>query len=271
MTRRLPHLRQPVPLQKGVAILPSVFTVANMMAGYYGIIAAVKGEIDLAVTMIVFAGMLDSLDGRIARMTGTVSEFGKELDSLSDFLSFGIAPALILYHWGLGEVGRWGWMLAFLLPVAAALRLARFNVQQKGSDKRFFVGLPAPMAAAAAVLPLYYLPQDQAELTLWLKRASVFWVVTIAFLMVSKLKYRSFKELNVGSRRPPVIVFMLAGIFVLVLVNPRLSLLSLAVAFAVSGPLGWVYERLLGRRAQEAPEAAAAEAAPVQEEPHGDH
>lgn len=244
----LPKLPQPVPLKKGVAILPSLFTLANMMAGYYGIIAAVQGEIQLAVTMIVFAGMLDSLDGRIARMTNTVSEFGKELDSLSDFLSFGVAPALILYHWGLGEVGRWGWMLAFLLPVAAALRLARFNVQQKGSDKRFFLGLPAPMAAAAAVLPLYYLPQDQADLTLWWKRATVLWVVTISLLMVSRIRYRSFKELNVGSRRPPAIFFLLAAILVLVLVNPSLSLLCLAVAFAASGPVGWLWERMTGKK-----------------------
>jgi len=269
VTRRLPHLRPPVPLQRGVAILPSLFTLANMLAGYYAIIAAVKGDFDLAVTMVVIAGILDSLDGRIARMTGTTSEFGKELDSLSDFLSFGIAPALILYHWGFGELGRWGWLLAFLLPVGGALRLARFNIQSKSGDKRFFVGLPIPAAAAAAVLPLYYMPDAQEELTLWLKRASVLYVVTLAFLMVSQIKYRSFKDLDVKERRPYQMVFILAILLVLVLMNHRAVLLAMALVYASSGPLGWVWDRLTGGHAAAVPEEPAAPKAPDEAPPNG--
>ncbi len=245
----LSGLRRPVPLKKGVALLPSLFTVANMLAGYYAIVAATHRDFDLAVTMVVIAGVLDTLDGRIARMTNTTSEFGKELDSLSDFLSFGVAPALILYHWGLGEIGRWGWLLAFLLPVAGALRLARFNVQSKSQDKRFFVGLPIPAAAAAAVLPLYYLQDGQDSLPLWLKRATVAYVVILACLMVSRIRYHSFKGLDVRERRPPVIVFVLAALFVLVLVNHRAVLLGMAEIYAASGPLGWGWDRLSGRKA----------------------
>jgi len=264
MTRRLPHLRPPVPLKRGVAILPSLFTLANMLAGYYAIIAAFKGDFDLAVTMVVIAGILDSLDGRIARMTGTTSEFGKELDSLSDFLSFGIAPALVLFHWGFGDLGRWGWLLAFLLPVAGALRLARFNVQSKSGDKRFFVGLPIPAAAAAAVLPLYYLPGGHEDLTLWLKRAAVAYVVLLAWLMVSTVKYRSFKDLDVRERRPYAMIFILAIVLVLVLVNHRAVLLAMALVYAASGPIGWVWDRLTGTRSLPAPEAPAAPEVPAE-------
>ncbi len=263
--RQLPRLRRPVPLRRGIAILPSLFTVGNMLAGYYAIVAASRRDFDLAVTMVVIAGILDSLDGRIARMTGTTSEFGKELDSLSDFLSFGIAPAMVLFHWGLGDLNRWGWLLAFLLPVAGALRLARFNVQAKAADKRFFVGLPIPAAAAAAVLPLYYIQDGQEGLPLWLKRAAVIYVVTLACLMVSRFRYRSFKDLDVKERRPPVIVFLLAAIFVLVLVNFRAVLLALALAYAASGPLAWVWDRLRGRKA--AQPAALANQVPDRPEP----
>ena len=254
--RHLPRLKRPVPLKRGIAILPSLFTVANMLAGYYAIIAATRRDFDLAVTMVVIAGILDSLDGRIARMTGTTSEFGKELDSLSDFLSFGIAPAMVLFHWGLGDLNRWGWLLAFLLPVGGALRLARFNVQSNIADKRYFVGLPIPAAAAAAVLPLYYLQDGQGGLPLWLKRAAVVYVVTLACLMVSLFKYRSFKDLDVKERRPPVMVFILAAVLVLVLMNYRAVLLGIAVVYAASGPTGWVWDRLLGRKAAEQPGAA---------------
>lgn len=264
--RHLPRLRRPVPLRRGIAILPSLFTVANMLAGYYAIIAATRRDFDLAVTMIVIAGILDSLDGRIARMTGTTSEFGKELDSLSDFLSFGIAPALVLFHWGLGDLNRWGWLLAFLLPVGGALRLARFNVQAKVADKRYFVGLPIPAAAAAAVLPLYYLQDGQGDLPLWLKRAVVVYVVTLACLMVSLFRYRSMKDLDVRERRPPFIVFVLAAVFVLVLINPKAVLLTVALVYAASGPAGWVWDRLRGRRTTEHP-AAVSEVSSSKPEP----
>ncbi len=242
--RRIEKTGRRVPFRKGVAILPSLFTVANMFFGYYAIILSTKGRFKLAVSMVIMAGILDSLDGRIARMTNTTSDFGKELDSLSDFLSFGLAPALILYNWGFKDLGRSGWLLAFLLPVAGAMRLARFNVQVAHVDKKYFVGLPIPAAAAAAVLPLYYLP---AGLPPALKAGALVYVVSLAWLMVSRIKFRSFKELDLRARRSSMLIFLVALVLILIAWNPPAVLLGIAVTYAASGPIGWVLSRY-GRR-----------------------
>jgi CDP-diacylglycerol--serine O-phosphatidyltransferase len=280
--RRLTYERRPIPFRRGVALLPSFLTVANMFFGYYAIIMASKHRIEWAVTMVIIAGILDGLDGRIARLTGSTSEFGKELDSLSDFLSFGLAPALILYYWGFKDLGRTGWLFAFLLPVAGAMRLARFNVQAGKVDKRYFVGLNIPSAAAAAVLPLYFLhagPPSDAQMavlkadamqTMILKAeamrvAALVYVVTLSVLMVSKIKYRSFKELDLRLRRPSVFVFLMAVIIVLIALNPPAVLLGIAVTYAASGPLGWVWGRVVRKeRAEDQPAEAVVtqEAAP---------
>ncbi len=240
----LARVGRPIPIRRGVAALPSLFTVANMFCGYYAIILGSKHRFEWAVTLVIMAGILDSLDGRIARMTGTSSEFGKELDSLSDFLSFGLAPALILYHWGFADLGRTGWLFAFLLPVAGALRLARFNVQAAKVDKRYFVGLPIPAGAAAAVLPLYFLPEGLPPA---FKAAALAYVVALSWLMVSTIRYRSFKEFDWRERRPSRLVFVLALVLVLVALYPTLILLLLAVGYALSGPAGWVWIKLIRR------------------------
>ena len=257
----------PTRLRRGIAILPSLFTVGSMFFGYYAIILSTKHNFELAVTMIILAGILDGLDGRIARMTGTTSEFGKELDSLSDFLSFGVAPALVLYHWGFSDLGKAGWFFAFLLPVGGALRLARFNILTATMDKRYFVGLPIPAAAAAAVLPLYflppgittgsnpnslvYLPPMNIDSTLfysvplyYIRTACLVYVVALAWLMVSTIRFRSFKDVNLSARRPSVTVFVIAFILVLIALNPPLVMLAIAVTYALSGPVGWLWGRV---------------------------
>jgi CDP-diacylglycerol--serine O-phosphatidyltransferase len=261
-----------------VAIVPSIFTLANMFCGYYAIIKAFKHQFEWAVMLVVIAGVLDSLDGRIARLTGSTSDFGKELDSLTDFLSFGVAPALILYHWGFKDLGRTGWLFAFLLPVAGAMRLARFNVLAGKVDKRYFVGLPIPAAGAAAVLPLYFLSgvPDNAQIAAMkagemgdalfraqaYRVAALVYVVLLSWLMVSRVRYRSFKELDVGVRRPSMTFFLMALVIVLVALNPPAVLLGMAITYTLSGPLGWLWVRLSRKTA----EPDGAPAAPPPEE-----
>ncbi len=271
--RRLSAGHGPAPFRRGVAVLPSLLTVGNMFFGYYAILLASKHHFEWAVTMIILAGILDGLDGRIARMTGSTSEFGKELDSLSDFLSFGLAPALILYHWGFADLGKTGWFFAFLLPVAGALRLARFNVQTATQDKRYFVGLPIPAAAAAAVLPLYYLPPgltnvQSPDLLRTMRIACLVYVVALSWLMVSTVRFRSFKDMDIlRARRPSAPVFVMAVVLVLIALNPPAALLIIAVAYALSGPVGWLWGRLRKRPAQapagKAPADQAQEEAPT--------
>jgi CDP-diacylglycerol---serine O-phosphatidyltransferase len=292
--KRLSFQRSPIPLRRGVAILPSLFTVGNMFFGYYAIVLASKHNFEWAVTMVILAGVLDGLDGRIARMTGTTSEFGKELDSLSDFLSFGIAPALVLYHWGFSELGKTGWFFAFLLPVAGALRLARFNVQAGTVDKRWFVGLPIPAAAAAAVLPLYYLPSGVADvknkvvalsyLPAWLTDvqkvevlhyvpvACLIYVVALSWLMVSTVRFWSFKDLDMKTRRPSALVFFLAVLVIVIALNPPAVLLAIAVTYALSGPVMWLWGKVFKKKAGSEPVPPAADAGekPAQEVEHGE-
>ena len=267
--KRISGGRADGPFRRGVAILPSLFTVGSMFLGYYAIILGSRHEFERAVTLILVAGVLDSLDGRIARMVGAESEFGKELDSLSDFLSFGLAPALILFQWGFKDLGRTGWLFAFLLPVAGAMRLARFNVQAQATDKRFFVGLPIPAAAAAAVLPLYYLPPgltnvvDPSVLRM-VQIACLVYVVCLAWLMVSRVRYRSFKELDLRAPRSTILVFFIALLLILIAINPPAILLAIAVTYALSGPASWLWGRLRRRQGavQEAHEAAEPAEAP---------
>jgi CDP-diacylglycerol---serine O-phosphatidyltransferase len=278
--KRLSLPRGPIPIRRGIAFLPSLFTVGNMFFGYYAIVLASKHNFEWAVTMVILAGVLDGLDGRIARMTGTTSDFGKELDSLSDFLSFGIAPALVLYHWGFANLGKTGWLFAFLLPVAGALRLARFNVQAGTVDKRWFVGLPIPAAAAAAVLPLYYLPSGVADvknqivalsyLPAWLSDdrkievlhyipvACLIYVVALSWLMVSTVRFWSFKDLDMKTRRPSALIFFLAVLVIIIALNPPAVLLAIAVTYALSGPAMWLWGKVFRKKAGSDPAPAAA-------------
>src|SRR6187399_354899 len=154
-----PASRQPLRLRRGVSLLPSLFTMGNMFCGYACIVYAMRGDFETAAPFIGIAVVLDMLDGRIARLTGTASDFGVELDSLADVISFGVAPAILSFAWGLSSLGRLGWAAGFLFVTAAAMRLARFNIQSaSGGDKRYFAGLPSPAAAAIPAATVFAYP-----------------------------------------------------------------------------------------------------------------
>jgi CDP-diacylglycerol--serine O-phosphatidyltransferase len=246
-------------LRRGIAILPSLFTTGNLFLGFWAMVRTLHGHYHEAAPLIGWAILLDLLDGRIARMTGTSSEFGGELDSLADVISFGAAPALLAYAWGFGSVPRVGWLAAFLFVVCGTLRLARFNVQRHVVDGRYFVGLPIPAAAAqvAAWVNFHSQPlsgRAQAMLALAL-------VITLSFLMVSTIRYHSFKKLDLRTPRSQISVVGIALALVLVGLEPALVLLVIATLYWVSGPT--LYLAGLLRRREGPPPAMVTGEAPT--------
>lgn len=235
---------RPRRFRRGAAILPSLFTTGNLFLGFWAIVKTLHGEYDEAAPLIAWAIVLDMLDGRIARMTGTASEFGGELDSLADMISFGVAPALLAYGWGFAAVPRAGWLAAFLFVTCGALRLARYNVQRHASDGRYFVGLPIPAGAAAVAAWVLFLPQPLVEKGQAV--AALVLLVTLAFLMVSTLRYQSFKKLDLRSRQSYIMVLGIALALVLIAVHPTSVLLALTTLYWLSGPTSYVLA--LGRR-----------------------
>jgi CDP-diacylglycerol--serine O-phosphatidyltransferase len=221
-------------------------------------IRAFHGQYEAAAPLIFWAIVLDLLDGRIARMTNTTSEFGGELDSLADAISFGVAPALLAYAWGFATVPRVGWLAAFLFVVCGALRLARFNVQRGASDGKFFIGLPIP-AAAAMVAALVNIHPDAIE-DRPLAFACLSLLVILSFLMVSTFRYSSFKKFDLKSRRSYVNVVGIAVLLIVFMMHTDWSLLALATLFWLSGPLGYVIGVLFRRRPEPPPVVAASEA-----------
>jgi CDP-diacylglycerol--serine O-phosphatidyltransferase len=226
--------------RRGVAILPSLFTTGNLFLGFWAIIKTLHGEYSEAAPLIAWAILLDLLDGRIARMTGTASEFGGELDSLADVISFGVAPGVLAYSWGFASLEKVGWLAAFLFVVCGALRLARFNVQRHVVDGRFFVGLPIPAAAAQVAAWVYVIPQPLAVRPQAILAASL--LVILAFLMVSTIRYRSFKTIDLRMRRSYINVLGIALLFVLVflIVHFKPLLIVVASAYWLSGPAGYL-------------------------------
>ena len=223
--------------RRGIYLLPNLFTTGALFAGFYAIVAAINGTFELAAMSIFVAMVLDGMDGRIARLTNTQSDFGAEYDSLSDMVSFGLAPALVAYEWLLFEFGKVGWLAAFVDTACAALRLARFNTQAKSEDKKFFQGLPSP--AAAAVLAgvvwvgnTYELRENGASLSLLLIAT-----FALAALMVSNVRYYSFKDLDLRDRVPFMTVLLIVIGFVLISLEPGVVLCLLFVCYAISGPV----------------------------------
>lgn len=229
-------------LRRGVYLLPSLFTMANLFCGYACIIHAMHREFHTAAGFIGIAIVLDMLDGRIARMTGTTSAFGLEFDSLADVVSFGVAPAVLSFAWGLQPLGRLGWAAGFLFVAAAAVRLARFNIQSGSQDKRYFVGMPSPPAAgvpAATVFAFPYGLEGSGEAVLVLAM-----VIVPALLMVSTVRFRSFKTFDLRLRRSYPVLFLLAlGLAVLV-AQPEATLLTMAYAYLASAFIGLAWGRL---------------------------
>jgi len=228
-------------LRRGIYVLPSLLTTGNLFAGYYSIVSALHGEFRSAAIALGIAFVLDGLDGRIARLTNTQSEFGKVYDSLADVLTFGAAPAVLLLSWGLWDLGRVGWLTSFFFLVCAAIRLARFGVNDGKTDLRFFVGLPTPAAACMFAALAFYNPQVVGSLTM--RRVLLGSVVLIALLMVSKIRYRSFKDFDLQRRQPYTAIVVLAAVIYLIALDPERVLLMIAIAYVVSGPI----ERLVAR------------------------
>jgi CDP-diacylglycerol--serine O-phosphatidyltransferase len=224
------------PFRRGASILPSLFTTGNLFLGFWSIVKTLDGRFAEAAPLIGGAVILDMLDGRIARLTNTQSEFGAEYDSLSDAVSFGVAPALLAYCWALQTVPRAGWPAAFLFLACGVLRLARFNVQKHVVDARFFVGLPIPAGAAQLAAIVFVLPDRPTEH--WQAVAVLALVVALAFLMVSTFRYRSFKGVDLRRRRSYISVLGIALLFLLVATQPEASLLAATSLYTLSGPLG---------------------------------
>ena len=237
---------------KGIYILPNLFTTASLFAAFYAIIQSTVGNFGNAAIAVIVAAVLDMLDGRVARMTNTASDFGKEYDSLVDLVAFGLAPALILFEWGLQSLGKAGWLVAFTYVATTALRLARFNTQEVPS-KRYFQGLPCPAAAvllAAAVWTAEsYLLAGRAFTV-----AGFILMALLAFAMVSAMPYRSFKDLDLKHRVPFVAVLALVLVFVLISFDPPAILLAIFSVYASSGAVSWAFNRKDGQTVFQSPD-----------------
>jgi CDP-diacylglycerol--serine O-phosphatidyltransferase len=253
---------KPIPVR---TLLPNMITLLALCAGLTAIRLSMEGKIEWALAAIVFAGVLDGIDGRVARMLKGTSRFGAELDSLADFVNFGVAPALILYFWGLHELKSAGWIAALVFAICAALRLARFNVMIDDPNKpawsgNFFTGIPAPAGALTVLLPiyLYFLGVSNNLVTIWF---TFFYTLAIALLMVSRLPVFSGKR--VGKRVPPEMVLPLFVVFVLVLallISYPWEMLTLGtVVYLACLPFGWLSHRDYVRKDAEALVAASAE------------
>jgi CDP-diacylglycerol---serine O-phosphatidyltransferase len=229
-------------LRRGVYLLPSLFTMANMFYGYACIVFAMRGEFATAAPFIGFAIVLDMLDGRIARLTGATSDFGIEFDSLADVISFGVAPSILAFAWGLYPLGRLGWAAAFIFAAAAAVRLARFNIQTGHVDKRYFVGMPSPAAAAVPASTVFAYP---IGLHTYAEALPVLAMVVVpALLMVSTIRFRSFKTFNWQVRRSYPVLILVALAIALLASHPEIILVVTAYLYLLSAFIGLAWHRL---------------------------
>jgi CDP-diacylglycerol--serine O-phosphatidyltransferase len=243
----IPHRK----LRRGIYLLPSLMTLGNLFCGYACIVYAMRGEYETAAPFIGIAVILDTLDGRIARMTGTSTAFGLEFDSLADVVSFGLAPAILTFSWGLTSLGRWGWAAGFIYLTAAAMRLARFNVQTGTGDKKYFVGMPSPAAAGIPAATIYAYPAGfQHPLSAVPAMALV---LVPAFLMVSTVRFRSFKNLDLQARRPYTVIIGLALLFAFLFAHPALALVVISYAYLLSAFIEMIVHRV--RRREHEPAA----------------
>ena len=242
-------------LSRGLFILPTLFTVGNLFCGYLSVWCSIRGTFQTAAILIIAAAVLDMLDGRIARLTNSASRFGEEYDSLADLVSFGIAPAVLAYSWGLADFHRLGWMASFIFVVCGSMRLARFNIQTRVTDKRYFIGLPIP-AAAGTIATLVLATPERLVSRFWMAGLLALTVV-LSYLMISTLRYRSFKDLDLRRQRRAWILPVIALVFAVVAYRPAVTLLAIALIFAASGPVARAFsfarERKPGARKVEAP------------------
>lgn len=233
--------------RKGIYILPNLFTLGGLFGGFYAVVMAMNGRFDLAAIGVFSAMVLDSLDGRVARMTNTQSAFGEQMDSLSDMVSFGAAPALISYEWALKDLNRWGWVAAFVYCACAALRLARFNVNTGVVDKRYFQGLPSP-AAAALVTGFIWIMTDFG-----VAGGQVAWIMfTLALYagltMVSNVPFYSFKDLSMKKSVPFAVVILIVLGFAVITIDPASVLFGVFVLYGLSGYVVYGWRKLKGQQ-----------------------
>jgi len=242
--------------RRGIYLLPNIFTTAAMFAGFYAVVAAMNGQFEKAAIAIFIAMILDGVDGRVARMTNTQSEFGAEYDSLSDMVSFGIAPALVMYEWSLSSMvdlgwqwGKLGWLAAFIYTACAAMRLARFNTQVGTSDKRFFQGLPSP-SAAAVIAGLVWVGVDNGIVGAEIAKFTVVLTIVLGLLMVSNFLYWSFKDLHFKGKVPFFSILIVVLLLALAALDTSKSLFVVFALYTLSGPVFSALRKLkkLGRR-----------------------
>ena len=262
--RKEPRARQGR-LRRGAYLLPSLITMANLFCGYACIIYSLQGDFVTAAPFIGIAIVLDMLDGRIARMTRTSSEFGLQFDSLADAISFGVAPAILVFAWGLHPLGRFGWAVGFIFVAATVVRLARFNIQRGTHDKYYFVGMPSPAAAGVAAATVFALPLGFQSL-LSTQIVLVLGVVLVpALLMVSTIRFRSFKALDFQTRKSyPVLVMMAVGLALLV-AETQLVLVIMAYSYLIS-PLAEMLWQRVRHRTGHVDESASIQELPVNQE-----
>ena len=236
--------------RKGIFLLPNLFTSAALFAGFYAIINAINGDFAAAGLAIFFGQLLDGVDGRVARMTNTQSKFGQEFDSLSDMVTFGVAPAIIVFMWCLSDLGKLGWAVAFIYVASAAIRLARFNAQAESTDNRFFTGLASPPAAtlvASSVWLGYDLGFTAENMPFILVIAMALLTSAVGFLMVMNVRYHSFKGIDFSSRVSVAALFIFLLLLVLIASNPPTVLFILAASYACSGPLALLWQKMAGQ------------------------
>ena len=238
--------------RRGIYLLPNMLTTAALFAGFYAIVQAMNGHFEQSAVAIFIAMVMDGLDGRVARLTHTQSEFGAEYDSLSDMVSFGVAPALVVYEWALKDMGKLGWIAAFVYCAGTALRLARFNTQLEVADKHFFQGLPSP-AAAALLAGLVWVMNDSQVHGVdirWLV-----WSITLfaGLTMVSNLRYYSGKDINLRKSVPFVFILLIVLAFILVSTDPPRVLFGVFVLYALSAYADWLWRLVRSKRKGETP------------------
>ncbi len=221
---------------KGIYLLPNLLTTAGLFSGFYAVVSSMNGYFESAAIAIFIAMVFDGLDGRVARMTNTQSEFGAEYDSMADMVSFGIAPGIIAYNWALSDLGKFGWLAAFIFVAAAALRLARFNTQVGIADKRFFQGLASPAAAGVLASTVWVGTEYQLN---GHDYGFIMGIVTIisGLLMVSNFRYNSFKEVDWKGKVNFIAVLLIVLVFVIVASSPAELLMGVFVLYACSGPV----------------------------------
>jgi len=250
---------RPAPRSRGIYLLPNLLTTGGMFSGFYAILAAASGHFESACIAVFIAAMFDGVDGRIARLTGTSTEFGVQYDSLADLVSFGMAPSLVMYHWALSTlkidgvaIGKAGWSASFLYAACAALRLARFNTQVGVVDKRWFIGLSSPAAAATMmsfVWTMDFLGYSGEEL----RYVALVLVVCSGLLMVSRFRYTSFKGGRANPSPPTerVPFMLLLGVILVIVavyIYPSVLLLAISWLYALSGPVTWAWHKLRRKR-----------------------